>query len=75
MFTPNTNDYPMPLNEPPRENFLRTPLCLDVVYVVNYVVYQWRLSCAEKNIPKNTREKSNIPTNKKKIISRTEKAT
>jgi len=25
--TPNTNDYPMPLNEtPPHENFLRTPL-------------------------------------------------
>ena len=24
--TPNKNDYPMPLNEPPHENFLRTPL-------------------------------------------------
>jgi len=24
--TPNTNDHHMPLNEPPHENFLRTPL-------------------------------------------------
>ena len=26
--TPNTNDYPMPLNETPHEKFLRTPLNL-----------------------------------------------
>jgi len=25
--TPNTYDYPMPLNEPPHDKFLRTPLC------------------------------------------------
>jgi len=30
--TPNTNDYAMPLNKPPHENFLRTPLYLfDVI--------------------------------------------
>ena len=28
--TPNTNDYPMPLNETPHEKFLRTPLDVSV---------------------------------------------
>jgi len=37
--TPNTNDYPMPLNEPPNEKFLRTPLSVHIfrTWILNII--------------------------------------
>jgi len=37
--TPNTNDYPTPLNETPYENFLRTPL---IISSTRYIASQAR---------------------------------